>query len=170
MNGPLSVSSRAQVPVDDGRHGDDMPMIRSTVSWRRLAVLPILTLLVVVIAWNGAAIAIDASSLEQHPDSWGILFGSILWTVVGGGVPAVLTAGTAIAAMIGAPDFARRLVWCGAVLDASCAAGLVLFGLAILGGPAAEVVFGFVTLGLAFVMAAPLALCVVFSGRLSAAR
>ena len=41
------------------------------LAWRRLAVAPALALVAVALLWNGAALAVDASPLEQRIDSWG---------------------------------------------------------------------------------------------------
>jgi hypothetical protein len=140
---------------------DDAPRAGGAddLAWRRLAVAPALVLVAVAVLWNAAAFAVDASPLEQRIGSWGVAFGSVLTTVVYGGVPLVLAAGAALSAVTGPPAWRRPLAWGSSVIASACAVGLLVAGLSLLGGPAAEVVFAAVSLVLAPVLVLPLALC-----------
>ena len=140
---------------------DDAPRAGGAddLAWRRLAVAPALVLVAVAVLWNAAAFAVDASPLEQRIGSWGVAFGSVLTTVVYGGVPLVLAAGAALSAVTGPPAWRRPLAWGSSVIASACAVGLLVAGLSLLGGPAAELVFAAVSLVLAPALVVPLALC-----------
>lgn len=128
--------------------------------WRRLAVTPALTLMAVAVLWNAAALAIDASPLEQAVDSWGYAFASVLLTIVLGGVAGVLTVAAAVAGRMGPSGWARPMAWCGAVVDCVCGVALLLAAASLLTEPAAGVVFGLLTAPLGLVLTVPLVLCV----------
>jgi hypothetical protein len=134
--------------------------------WRRPAVAPVLVLLTVAVLWNGAALAIDASPLEQGVDSWGYTFASVLLTAFYGSVAGVLTALTALAGSLGPRQWSRPMAWCGAVVAGLCGAGLVLAAVDLaVTEPPAGVVFGLVTFVLGLVLLVPLGLCVRRSRR-----
>jgi hypothetical protein len=71
----------------------------------------------------------------------------------------VLAVGAALSAITGPPAWRRPLAWGGSVIASACAVGLLVAGLSLLGGPAAEVVFAAVSLVLAPALVVPLALC-----------
>jgi hypothetical protein len=128
-------------------------------TWRLLAVTPVVTLVVVAVLWNGAALAVDASSLEQGIDSWGYAFGTLLLTAVLGSAAGVLTASCALAALAGPSGWARASAWAGAVVDALCGVALLVAAVSLFTDPAAGMVLGLVTVPLALVLGVPLALC-----------
>ena len=129
-------------------------------SWRALAVGSFVTLVLVVVAWNAAAYAIDASALEGDEEGWGVLFGSAIASVIYGGLPLVLSLVAVLVAGFGSPGKARAAAWCIAVLSLLCAVGLVAVGLLTVGGKPAETAFAAVSFVLALVLAAPLVLCI----------
>lgn len=129
-------------------------------SWRRLALGSFLTLVLVAVAWNLAAYAIDESSLRGSADGWGVMFGSIIGTFVYGALPILLSLVAALVAGFGAPRTARAAAWVIAVLAAVCGVGLLLVaGLTISGTPA-EQAFGVASLVLGLVLLLPAVLCV----------
>ena len=78
-----------------------MNSTRDDRAWRRIAIGSFLTLLCVTVAWNAAAYAIDASGLDRG-DSWPMIFGSVIVTVMYGTTPLVLSliAAAAVAARL----------------------------------------------------------------------
>lgn len=137
-----------------------MNTTQGDIAWRRLATGSFVTLLVVGLAWNAAALVIDWSELEQRPDSWGMLFGSIVTTVFYGGVPLLMALVVAVVAGLGTPRLARPGAWFAATIAAACSAGLLLAAALLIVGPPAEVAFGVVSVLLAVVLIAPLLLCI----------
>jgi uncharacterized membrane protein len=121
-------------------------------------------LVLVVVAWNAAALAIDSSSLQGSEDGWGVLFGSAVGTVIYGALPILLSLVASLVAAFGAPRMARAAAWVIAVLSALCGVGLFLVaGLTISQSPA-EQAFGVVSLLLGLVVLAPAVLCVRRAG------
>ncbi|QCX28374.1 hypothetical protein [Nocardioides jishulii] len=126
---------------------------------RRLALLSWASpgaVVVAVVVWNTGAYLIDASSLGQGIDSWGVSFVTAIYSAFVG-VPilllALLTAGVATSA----PNAARRAVMAGA--GVSAVTGFVMAVLALgvtFSDPAeGEVAFAVLTLVVAVVLLAP---------------
>ncbi|QIK75436.1 hypothetical protein [Nocardioides piscis] len=98
--------------------------------------------------------------MEAGTDSWGLLFGSAVVTVVFGSAPLVASLVAATVGGLVTPEQARFFAWCTAVIAATCAAALLLAAGVLVVGPAAEVAFSLVSLLLALVLVAPVVLCV----------
>lgn len=128
-------------------------------SWRRLALGSFLTLVLVVAAWNVAAFAIEASSLEQATGSFGLAATSFIATVIWGGLPLLAATVAALVAAFAAPR-ARGAAWVIAAAAALCGVGLLLVAGLTLRGLPGEQAFGAASLLLGLVLLAPLVLCV----------
>lgn len=126
---------------------------------RRLALLSWASpgaVVVAAVAWNTGAYLIDASSLAQGIDSWGVSFATAIYSAVVG-VPLFLLALLAAGIATLVPNAARGAVVAGA--GASALTGFVMAVLALvvtLSGPeAGEAAFAVLTLAVAVVLLAP---------------
>jgi hypothetical protein len=129
------------------------------VSWRRLAVLPILVLVAGVAVLNAAGWLIDSSSLDQGDDSWGYAFGAFFLSLYA--LPVlVVAAGTALVGWLSAERrVAWAVAWVGAVVSVVAAVGLGAVAVASFPGTAAEVAFGVVCVATGLALVVPAALC-----------
>ena len=128
-------------------------------TWRRLAIGSFLTLILVVVAWNAAAFAIEASSLEQASGSFGLAATSFIATVIWGGLPLLAATVAALVAAVAAPR-AQGAAWAIAVAAALCGVGLLLVAGLTLRGLPGEQAFGAASLLLGLVLLVPVFLCV----------
>ena len=95
---------------------------------KRLAVRPLVILVVAVLVLNAAGWAVDLSPLRQEDESWGYAFGAFFLGVYA--VPVVVVA--AVCALLTLTDDARTIAvcaWIGSI--ASAVAGAVLGVLAV---------------------------------------
>ena len=138
-------------PGTVSRHRDGMT--DHTRAWRRLAALPLLLLLGSAATLVLAGAIIDATPLEQVPDSWGYVAGAIIFSVLYG-MPAAVVAGVlALVASQASPPWARRLAWAATATSAACGVGMLVLGvLLVVGVEEAGRVFGSVTAALGVVV------------------
>ena len=130
-----------------------------TLAWRRLAVRPLVLLVLAVLVVNAAGWAVDLSPLRQEEDSWGYVFAAFFLSMYA--VPVLLVAAVCalLARALDDPGELAVCAWLAAV--ASGLAGIVLGVLAVpasLASPAGAA-FGLLSVGVAVVLLSPLAAC-----------
>ena len=129
-------------------------------AWRRVSIGTLATLLFVAAAWNGSAFAIDASGLPDGGAWVSMGLVAFLGTLLYAGPASLVSLGAVIASASGNPDQARACAGLSAIVAAACAAGLVWLGVQLVFGSPTDVAFGVVSVLLALVLLAPLALCI----------
>ena len=128
-------------------------------SWRGVALGSFLTLVLVVVAWNAAAFAIESSGLELGDGSIGLAATSFIATIIWGGLPLLLATVAALVAVVAAPR-ARAAAWVIAAMAAVCGVGLLLVAGLTVRGVQAEQAFAAASLVLGLVLLLPVFLCV----------
>ncbi|MCW2833365.1 MAG: hypothetical protein JWN68_1318 [Nocardioides sp.] len=129
------------------------------MSWRTVALGSFLVLVLVVIAWNAAAFAIESSGLDLGTGSIGLAATSFIATIIWGGLPLLLATVAALVALVAAPR-ARAAAWVIAVLAAVCGVGLLLVSGLTVRGVQAEQAFAAASLVLGLVLLLPVFVCV----------
>lgn len=128
-------------------------------SRKRLAVRPLLTVVLAVLVLNAAGWAVDLSPLRQEDESFGYAFAAFFLGMYA--VPAVIvTAACALLAFaVSDPRKLAACTWIGSIASGAAGAALGVLVVPTLGPSPAGTVFGLVALAVTVALLAPLMTC-----------